>query len=315
MVPANFLPGISVVIPAYNYAGYLPLTIDSVLRQDYPNIEIVLVDDGSTDNTREVVAAYGDKVRYVWQKNAGLPAARNTGIRHSSHDYVAFIDADDIWQPAFLSRLMETFLKLPEDFAAVSCYIEYIDAKGALLPVKNFVPVREKEVTKRDLLLKNRITSSSTITRKRAFLTCGFYDETLRSSEDRDIWLRIAAQFRFYMVPVTLSQIRRHSSNMSKHADRMKANVRKVLGKAYASELVGHGERLFWLRVASFYFFQNCWRYRDEGRMGKALAELLCSLVLWPYFPEAAELNEPRFFRLRSLVRFGREWFSRRPSA
>src|SRR5688572_21390402 len=111
---ASFVPGVSVIIPAYNYANYLPLTLDSILQQDYPNIEIVIIDDGSTDNTREVVARYGPKVRYVYQKNAGLSAARNTGIKAAKTDYLAFIDADDEWHPTLISKMMSAFARLPD---------------------------------------------------------------------------------------------------------------------------------------------------------------------------------------------------------
>src|ERR1041385_8897165 len=87
--------GVSVVIPAYNYARFLPAAIDSALWQEYPASEIIVVDDGSTDNTAEVVKGYGERVRYIHQSNAGLPAARNTGIKAARFDHVAFLDADD----------------------------------------------------------------------------------------------------------------------------------------------------------------------------------------------------------------------------
>src|SRR5437762_473952 len=104
--------GVSVVIPAYNYAGFLPKAIESVLQQDYPEYELVVVDDGSTDNTADVTAAYArasTRVRYVHQTNGGLSAARNTGIRHARFEYVSFLDADDELLPGFLRRAMETF--------------------------------------------------------------------------------------------------------------------------------------------------------------------------------------------------------------
>ncbi len=300
-------PGVSVVIPAYNYAHYLPLTLDSILKQDYPNFEIVVVDDGSTDNTAEVVARYGNKVRYVHQKNAGLSAARNTGIRHAKFDYLAFIDADDEWRPTMISRIVEAFSRLPEEFAIIACHYDYIDPQSKPLKIKNIIPVEEREFSCRDFILKTRFTSSSAIIKRVAFDTCGVYDETLRSSEDRDIWIRISAKFRVYMVGERLSLIRRHPHNMSKHADRMKSNIRRVLAKAYEAELVPHRDRLFWMRVFSFYYFQNSWRYRDEGRCGEALRQILCSFLLWPFFPRPDRLNEPPLFRLRSLMRFARE--------
>src|SRR5690349_21494110 len=99
---------VSVIIPTYNYAHYLPCAIDSVLAQTQPAAEVIVVDDGSTDATREVCARYTDpRVRYVHQSNAGLSAARNTGLREARSPLVAFLDADDRWEPAFLGTTLE----------------------------------------------------------------------------------------------------------------------------------------------------------------------------------------------------------------
>src|SRR5438067_6268305 len=115
-------PAVSVVIPAFNYARYLPLAIDSALNQTHANLEVIVVDDGSTDDTREVVGAYRDeRVRYVHQENAGLSAARNTGIRNARFAFVGFLDADDEWLPDMLAAAMERFANLPERFAIIAC--------------------------------------------------------------------------------------------------------------------------------------------------------------------------------------------------
>jgi glycosyltransferase involved in cell wall biosynthesis len=301
---ANAAPPISVVIPAYNYAHYLPRTIDSILKQDYPPAEIIVVDDGSTDNTAEVVAKYGDKVRRIYQKNAGLPAARNTGIRAARHDYIAFSDADDEWEPTMLSRLMAIFATLPPEYAIVACHLDFIGPDSERLGMKNLIPAEHREITCRDIVLKTRFSSSSLVAKRKVFAECGYFDESLRSSEDRDMWMRIASKNRIYMTGERLSYIRRHPHNMSKHADRMKSNVRRVISKAYGAGLVPRSDLLFWMRVFSFYFFQNSWRYRDDGRYGKAIQQIVCSFLLWPFFPQSTWLNEPRFFRMRAAMRF-----------
>ena len=94
---------ISVVIPAYNRARRLPATLESAFRQGYDDLEVIVVDDGSVDDTREVVGTYGDRVRYVYQPNAGAGAARNTGMRHATGELVAFLDSDDRWEDYKLS--------------------------------------------------------------------------------------------------------------------------------------------------------------------------------------------------------------------
>src|SRR3990167_8128796 len=107
-------PRVSVVIPTYNYARYLPQAIDSVLGQTYPHIEVVVVDDGSTDESRDVLRAYGSRIRWVQQERQGVSAARNRGVRESRGDLVAFLDADDRWLPTKLERQVARWCNEPE---------------------------------------------------------------------------------------------------------------------------------------------------------------------------------------------------------
>ncbi|MDB6025595.1 MAG: glycosyltransferase family protein [Verrucomicrobiales bacterium] len=302
------LPGVSVTISAYNYAKFLPEAIESVLAQDYPEFELIVVDDGSTDNTSEVVARYGEKVRYVHQKNAGLSAARNTGIKTARYDFISFLDADDHFQPTMLRKIMEAFVKLSRDFAVVACGTSYMDITGRDLETKSLErKSTPEELTCRDFILKNCCSADAVVVRKSAFAECGDYDTTLRSSEDRDMWIRISARKRFYVIPERLLRVRRHPNSMSKHADRMKNNARRVILKAYHSRIVSHCDVVFWLRVFSFLHFQAAWMYRDEGRRGCAIRDMLFSITLWPLFRNPKRLNEPPWFRLRSVIRFSRE--------
>lgn len=300
-------PGVSVAISAYNYAKFLPAAINSVLAQDYPNFEVIVVDDGSKDNTAEVVAAFGDRVRYIYQTNAGLSAARNTGIKAAQFDYVAFLDADDQFQPSMLRRIMETFAKLPAEFAVVACRTSYMDIEGRDLKSKTLQGTEPQEFTCRDFIFKNRCSADAAIVRKSVFEEVGQYDTSLRSTEDRDIWIRITARKRFFLIPEALLRVRLHPNSMSKHADRMKDNARKVILKAYHARLVSHCNILFWLKTFSFLHFQAAWMYRDEGRRGCAIRDMLVSMLLWPLFPNPQRLNEPILFRLRSVIRYCRE--------
>ena len=105
---------VSVIIPTYNRAKYITSAIDSVLSQTYNNIEIIVVDDGSNDSTREVLYRYGNKIRYVYQENLGVSAARNRGIELSKGEWIAFLDSDDVWFPKKLSVQMEHISERPE---------------------------------------------------------------------------------------------------------------------------------------------------------------------------------------------------------
>ena len=100
---------VSVVIPSFNNGAYVGQAVESVLSQGYEDLEIIVVDDGSTDNTREVLTAYQDSVSYIYQDNSGAPVARNTGISAAKGEYIAFLDSDDTWEPGSLSTRMKVF--------------------------------------------------------------------------------------------------------------------------------------------------------------------------------------------------------------
>jgi glycosyltransferase involved in cell wall biosynthesis len=297
-------PGVSVVIPAYNYARYLPAAIDSALNQDYPRLEVIVVDDGSTDSTPEVVRAYGERVRYVHQNNAGLPAARNTGIRAAQHPLLCFLDADDLLPPGLVAEAVRALATLSGDFGIVAFPSQYIDTTGAPLPTKALADQESREVPGRDIILKTRFGTTGLVARREVFEQAGFFDETLRSSEDRDMWIRAASRFRIYLDGDRRVLIRRHGASMSQHADRMKENMQRVIRKAWTDRRVPRGETGFWLQVRAFLHFQAAWMYHAEGRRGAAVGSLLKSLACWPWFARPGRLNEPALFRIRSLIRF-----------
>ena len=299
-------PGVSVVIPSFNYAHYLPQAIASVLAQTHAVIDLLIVDDGSTDSTRAVVAAIADpRLRYVWQENAGLSAARNTGIREARHAFVAFLDADDLWQPEFLATAMQRFTDLPPDFAAVATGTTRMDAAGQPRTVPNYTALRTGELTVRDFCLRNRPLSSSVVLKKHAFADCGGFDTTLRSSEDRDMWIRLTARgHRFFFIAEPLAFIRRHPQNMSKNAPRMKQNSQRVLTRAWRSGAVSRIAVPFWLRVFAIHYFLVAWTHFDDGLRASALRYWLISVALWPWFLRPRRVFEPPLFRLRALRHF-----------
>jgi glycosyltransferase involved in cell wall biosynthesis len=298
---------VSVVIPAYNYGKFLPQAVDSALKQTHLNREIIVIDDGSTDDTAELMKGYGDKIRYIYKENAGLSAARNTGIEVARFDYIAFLDADDEWLPKMLEKAMQSFSELPPEYGLVACRNQHFDGDGAFQQSKKLDKSPSREITFQEIILKSRFSPSAVVVKRRVFQQCGDFDITLRSSEDRDMWIRIGSKYRMFLRSERLALIRRHSNNMSKHADRMKANVRQVISKSYAARLVSPWAFVFWMQVYSFHFFQNAWRFRDEERYFEAMKEMLLSIFICPLFFDTYDLNEPILFRFRSIVRFFRE--------
>ncbi|MFN7140199.1 MAG: glycosyltransferase, partial [Limisphaerales bacterium] len=248
--------------------------------------------------------AYGDRVRYIYQKNAGLPAARNTGIKAAQFDLVGFLDADDEWLPNRLSDAVERFANLPAEFAIVACRSTLMDAQGGPVDRKTLVPAEVREIKCRDILMKTQFSPSSVIAKRAALNECGLFDESLRSSEDRDMWIRITARHRALINWERLIRVRKHSNNMSKHADRMRENTRRVLRQSFQNGYIPRSHFFFWLKVFSFNHFETAWMYWDEGRRAEACKEMVLSILRWPFFADPKWLNEPPLFRIRALLRF-----------
>ncbi len=297
---------VSVVIPAFNYAHFLPEAMASVLAQTWTALELIVVDDGSTDDTAAICARCADpRFRYVHQANAGLSAARNTGIREARYPRVAFLDADDRWEPRFLETVLREFERLGPEFAAVGTACARMDSQGAPLPPPRRNFLYTDELTAASFCLRNRPISSSVVVRRRVFEDCGYFDPTLRSSEDRDMWIRLTAHgYRFFYLGEPLAIIRRHPENMSKNAPRMKGNSGLVLRRAWRSGAVPSWHLPFWLRAAAVHYFLVAWTHYHDGLRARAWGYLLTSVILWPCFLRADLVAEPPLFRLRAAAHF-----------
>lgn len=214
-------PLVSVVITAYNEEEYIAEALESVLEQTYRNVEIVVVDDGSTDATGEVVKAYGDAVQYVWKENGGSASARNRGIRESQGAYVAFLDADDLWRPTKLEIQMQQHAADPTlAWSYTDSYLVGASDETILYRRSQVQSCPDGEVLA-DLLLGNFIAPSMTVVRSDVLEAVGGFDETPlhRISEDWDLWLRIAEQHRVRFINVPLTCMRQHPSRKTTSMD------------------------------------------------------------------------------------------------
>jgi glycosyltransferase involved in cell wall biosynthesis len=284
---------VSVIIPTYNYGAFVGQAVESALAQRWDGaIEVIVVDDGSTDDTRERLAAYGDRIRYIYQDNKGLSAARNTGIRQARHEWIALLDSDDVWHgdktriqlEAVGGRQAVGFVGTP--------FVPLEDQQPANPPVR--------PLSVRDFLVGTPVTASSTMVRRRCFETAGLFDETLRSAEDREMWLRLSAQYQGIQVVSPCWHYREHVSQMSRRAQRMLHWYEVVLEKFFREHPVHRGLRDvaygFMYLDASICFF-------DEGERGRAMGFLLRSCARWPW-AFRGENREP-LRRVRLLVQLG----------
>ena len=232
---------VSVVIPTYNYGRFVRDAVDSALAQTYRDCEIIVVDDGSTDDTRALLAPYGDRIRYLYQDNRGLSAARNAGIRAVRGAYVAFLDSDDIWMPAKIEAQMALFAANP-DLGLVSCGGFTMDVDGDVSDTRFVRPAendRNRGRVYRKLILGNFISGGSNAVVRRACLDAvGLFDERLRSAEDWDLWLRVARDYEIAFVHEPLVKVRLSPGSMSgaSNVDRMLANERLVLDRYCADD-------------------------------------------------------------------------------
>jgi glycosyltransferase involved in cell wall biosynthesis len=188
-------PIVTVVTPAYNIAKYIGETVDSVLRQTFHDFEYLVVDDGSTDNSVDVVKAHvGDDPRFrlVQGEHRGLSAARNAGVREAKGQYIAFVDGDDRWHPKFLERQLRLIRSLPPDTGVVFCRSRLVLENGTLVFLQW---QRAGRYDFDDFLVNSNPTrnGSSLLIRKSCFADVGGFDEELHHLEDLDMWLRIAA--------------------------------------------------------------------------------------------------------------------------
>jgi glycosyltransferase involved in cell wall biosynthesis len=206
---------VSVITASYNMANYLPMTIDSVLAQSYPNLEIVVVDDGSEDDTPRVMESYSGnpRVRYVrLEQNQGQTVAKNRGLSEARGEFLSFVDADNLWKPSKLEHQLPLFGASGKT-GVVYSDAEYIDGEGALLPyVKR--SYHQGRITDQ-LLLSNFVNFNSAVVRRECIEKVGGFDENLRMGIDWDLWLRISTGYEFTFLPEQTYSYRIWANQMS----------------------------------------------------------------------------------------------------
>jgi glycosyltransferase involved in cell wall biosynthesis len=230
---------VSVIIPTYNRAHLLPESVGSVLSQGYESVEVVVVDDGSTDNTEEVVRSLGERVIYIRQKNSGASAARNYGVLCSSGEYVQFLDSDDVLLPTCIEKLAAALDANP-DCGAAYCGWHEMDRPGH---VSRSSPLdRPSGDVFVEMATQYLCIVHSMIVRRESLAASGLFDTSLRMYEDMDFNVRIAAHHRFVFVPEHLVEYRLWHSDLSR--------------------------RRFDLRQQQQAYMKKMARWRDAGRLG-----------------------------------------------
>lgn len=274
-------PHISVVIPAYNAAWCVARAIDSVLSQTWHDYEVIVINDGSTDDTAAVLSGFCDRINVLTQRNAGLSAARNAGIAAARGEWIAFLDADDWWLPAKLDAQVELVRTCPNiGFCSTAALI--VSPEGKTLE-------RWDDAGANGEILRNIFVTNATVAgsgsavmaRRSLFERIGGFDTALRSLEDIDMWMRLAAVARYACVREPMTCIVRSPGSMSRNREVMRSSAVNVMTKN--RDLLGARDRgAFWrMAMAGVLADYAKWRYRD-GERAAALFDLAKAFALAP---------------------------------
>jgi len=228
-------PTVSVVIPTYNSVRYLAEAVESVLAQTITDVEVIVVDDGSTDGTQALMARYAGSVRYFRQDNSGVSTARNFGLAQSAGRYIAFLDADDTWFPNKLERQLEALAKEPDYHA---CYSAFVRVTSDLDLLEIWRGSRHGSALADLLTRGNIIGSVSVLCERKVFTEVGGFDRSLSQCADWDMWVRLAARTDFLYLDEPLLNYRQHGSNMSRDPALLERDSIRVLEKGFAMDCV-----------------------------------------------------------------------------
>ncbi len=244
---------VSVIIPCYNHSHFLGEAIESVISQTYPHIEIIVVDDGSTDDTAQVAKAY-QSIRYVRQDNSGLSRSRNVGLSHSKGAYIVFLDADDCLFPEAIDIGLRALTFRNDCPLTFGLFVNV----GTIQGLQQLS--RDTNYGYKELLQRNVIGNpGAALYRRWVFTEIGGFDEANSSSADYDLYLRIARQFPIFCHHQLVVQYRKHTANMSNDAGLMLASTVTVLKKQHP-HVEGNQE----LRAAYDKGLQHSMRYYGE---------------------------------------------------
>ncbi len=288
---------VSVIIPTYNCKEYITDAIESVLSQTFRDYDIIVVDDGSTDGTKDIVTRYGNKIKYARQENKGVSAARNTGIGMASGGLIAFLDADDMWLPDKLEKQVMAFDENPA-LGLVTCGLIVIDENGSVLRRENEPLAFDRQRLLERIVVRAIVgnTPSCMMVKRECFNKVGNFDEALSGAEDRDLCMRIVRSYDIYMMPECLIKYRVHGKNAHRNAAGMKKNHQEFLKK----NLVGSN----WLtrRKAFSYLFLDAAREFETDK--NQINAICCAFLSFVHFPFKIYSGDDKYqIMIKALIR------------
>jgi glycosyltransferase involved in cell wall biosynthesis len=287
---------VSVVIPTYNSGPLVVEAVQSVLAQTRPAYEIIVVDDGSTDDTAERLAAFGGQIQYIRQANARVAAARNTGVAAATGDAIAFLDADDAWHPEKLVRQVQVLEEQPE-IGLVATQLS--DWPGEFAPLAE--TERVSPISLEELLLKNVLATSSIVVRWSVLDRAGPFDPELFGPEDYDLWLRCAQQSGVAMLEQRLTGYRDTAGSLGKQAETMRRGLLRIHEKLAAAG-VWTQRRGLQRKSRAHIDYATGYMFYVAGQSRRAAGLLMQSIWAYPWPLQPPDVRY-HFARTRLLVR------------
>jgi glycosyltransferase involved in cell wall biosynthesis len=289
-------PKVSVVMLVLNGRRFIREAIESIVAQTYRNLELVVVDDGSTDGTGDIVKLFMSRIdiRYVrHSENRGIAFSVNDGIRNTTGDMISFLDHDDLWFPNFVETQIR-YLEEHPDVGMVHSDFRTIDAEGKILEESM---CRCRNIMEpsghifRDLFMRNRICANTVMIRRECLTRCGGFDERLRWG-DYHLWMRISRHYKIDFVPEVLTCYRQHATQSTRSDpddEPVPLQALRYIIEQYPEVPKELGERVVRQRMASLYL-DLAYKWHERGRGDKVRANLGKAIRLWPL--------KPRFYAL-----------------
>ena len=273
---------ISVVIPAYNASRFLAETLESVLGQTLPPDEILVIDDGSTDDTAAIAESFPPPVRVFRRPNSRQGASRNFGVQQATSEWIAFVDADDLWRPNKLQRQMEELSKQPEADVCYTGLLRFTDAQGS----RTFgtpLPAYPPEQVRRRLFRGPFFLPSSVLIRRSRFLAMGGFATTFKITEDWDLWLRLLhAGAGFAACPELLCLYRIHPGSVSSDKIVVLDECTSIYDQHIRPHLSGAQKWIAPARFFSPYHVEVAYALRKRGDP-RCLSVMTRSILQWPF--------------------------------
>jgi glycosyltransferase involved in cell wall biosynthesis len=292
-------PSVSVVIPTYNRGDAVGEAIESALGQTLAPAEVIVVDDGSRDGTRERLAPYMDRIAYIRQENQGVSAARNAGIRAARGDLIAFLDSDDVWHPRKLDLQLRYLCAHPETALVGAVSFRDVPRAWPVLPDPASLPAQR--VALEEVVLRSPFPTSTVVVRRRCLEAVGGFDTGLRNAEDRDLYIRVVSRYPVAKLSAVLVWGRSEGEHLSMGSGAAEDSTRRMILGVFRRVESLRGRFLLRRQALSHAAFEASYVYLAKGHRLRALHRLVRSFLLWPFPGPAGEAGSLR--RAKRLVR------------